>query len=62
MKIITDSPIIKTQSSRLGEPDFSAYPWPGLMRCLYFTYQLNLPDLRGLVLSRIETLARRYDL
>lgn len=43
-------------------PDFSAYPWPGLIRTLAYSYRLNLPDLRALVLRQIERVAQGLEL
>ena len=39
---------------RPGEPDFSHYPYPGLMRCLYQAYYQDLPYLETMALDAIK--------
>lgn len=42
-----------------GDPDFSAYPWPGILRILFWSFRLRLPKLRALALETIERAAGR---
>jgi hypothetical protein len=44
---------------RQGEPDFSHYPYPGLMRCLYQAYYQDLPYLESMALDAIKRGALR---
>jgi hypothetical protein len=37
-----------------GEPDFSHYPYPGLMRCIYQAYYQDLPYLETMALDAIK--------
>jgi hypothetical protein len=40
------------------EPEFTLYPWPGIVRVLFWSYVLDLPSLRGLVIEVIAKTAR----